>query len=605
MAHRGPDDQGVYWSPDRSVFLGHRRLSILDLSAAGHQPMSSGNDGAWISYNGEVYNFKELRSELERAGHHFVSETDTEVILRGYVQYGAGVVDRLRGMFALAIYDPRQRRLLLARDRLGIKPLYTVRVGHVLAFASEIAPLFELTGIEKMLNVEAVREYLTFGKVYSPKTMFRGVEKFPAAHAAMYRAGGDVSMWRFWTPYADSESLVIRNPDAVASSLLGLLDESVRLRTVSDVPVGVFLSGGVDSTANLALMTRALGRGVNTFTAGFHGEESYDERAVARRAARHYGAEHNEVEITRADLVDALPAVTAHLDEPVADATVIPLYFLSRLARLNGVPVILNGDGGDELFCGYRKYVRFLRIAPWWRALQALPPWSRSLIARTGRGMHVWGTATDLLDRAAAGVEMYVGSTGPLKGTMALRSVVGNGGMDTLYSAVRQGWSEFLVERRSRNYIEWLSYWGLRSEVEHVFLYRADRIGMAHSVEIRVPLLDHRIVEFAQRMPQSLKYRHNETKWILKRALEPVVPREFLYRRKQGFCVPLKNWGGEIMHQKSAAVLPAIARDWGVFDQEFVDASLTLTARYANTDNSGALTWMLYNLAVWYETWFG
>lgn len=604
MEHRGPDDGGVWWGHDRSVVLGHRRLSILDLSAAGHQPMAIGDPEVVISYNGEVYNFLELRRDLESAGHRFLSSTDTEVILAGYLEYGPAVIDRLRGMFAMAVWDGRRRELLLARDRLGIKPLYTTRVGNVLAFASEIGPLLELPGTPRELNVDGMREYLTFGKVYAPATMFSGIEKFPAAHWGLYPEGRSSTRCRYWTPYDESHHFQTRGEDDAADHLRGLLDESVRLRTISDVPVGVFLSGGVDSTANLALMTGALGRGVNTFTAGFQGEDDFDERGVARRAAAHYGAHHQEVEITRDDLVGALPLITSHLDEPVSDPTVIPLYFLSRLARQSGVPVILNGDGGDELFCGYRKHLRFLRIAPWWRALRSLPGWSRSLIAWTGRGVGLNGVAADLLERAAAGVEMYVGATGPLKGTDALRSVIGSEGADSLYAAVRRGWSDFASERRSDDYAEWLTYWGIRSEVEHVFLYRADRMGMAHAVEIRVPFLDHHVVEFAQHMPQALKYRNGETKWILKRSMEPIVPDEFLYRKKQGFCVPLRRWGGDVMTQTTADVLPMIGRDWGVFDDDFVDSALDLIRRTGDTDNGGALSWMLYNLSVWYQTWF-
>lgn len=604
MAHRGPDDQGIWWSEDRSVVLGHRRLSILDLSSAGHQPMPAGGSDVVISYNGEVYNFMELRRDLESAGHRFASATDTEVILAGYLEYGSGVVDRLRGMFAIAIWDGCRRQLMLARDRLGIKPLYTLQAGSVIAFSSEIGPLLGLPGVPRLLNVDGLREYLTFGKVYAPATMFRGIEKFPAAHRALYPQGRSATCDRYWTPYDEASGSDAGRESETADRLLALLDESVRLRTISDVPVGVFLSGGVDSTANLALMTGALGPGVHTFTAGFQGEASFDERGVARRAAAYYGAHHQEVEIARDDLVDALPLISSHLDEPVSDPTVIPLYFLARLAHRSGVPVILNGDGGDELFCGYRKHLRFLRIAPWWKALRSLPGWSRSLIAWTGRGVGLNGVAADLLERAAAGVEMYVGSTGPLKGTDALRSVVGSEGVNPLYAAVRRGWSEFVTERRSGDYAEWLTYWGIRSEVEHVFLYRADRMGMAHSVEIRVPFLDHRVVEFAQRMPQRLKYRNGEAKWVLKRSLEPLVPNEFLYRKKQGFCVPLRRWGGDVMTATTADVLPMIGRDWGAFDDSFVQRALGLVARAGETDNGGALSWMLYNLAVWYKTWF-
>lgn len=605
IAHRGPDDSGMWWNSSRSVFLGHRRLSIIDLSEAGHQPMTNETGTLHCVYNGEVYNFEELRRELQGYGHTFRSGTDTEVIIHGYEEFGPGIVDRLRGMFAFAIYDETRRGLFIARDRLGIKPLYYHVQGNVVSFASEIRALLELPEVARELNEEALHEYLAFGKVYAPKTMFRGIYKFPAGHYQVIFGSPVIEPRRYWTPYENRHTFSPNESEtAVGSRLLGLLEESVRLRMISDVPVGVFLSGGVDSTANVALMSRLSSTPVHTFTAGFQGQSSFDEREIARAASRYYGTEHQEIEITERDLLEHLPTISAFLDEPVADATVIPIYYLSKLARSAGVPVILNGDGGDELFCGYRKYMQFLRLAPYWRRLQSLPGWSRSLIARTGNRIGVSDTVSDLLQRAASDVEMYVGSTGPLKGTSEFRQIIDPAAGGNLYAAVQRGRSEFNAERRTNDYAEWLSWWGVRSEVEHIFLYRADRMGMANSVEIRVPFLDHRLVEFAQQMPQRMKYREGEAKHILKKSLEGLVPREFLYRKKQGFCVPLREWGGELMEAKAREVLPRIHREWGVLTPDFFDAILERSGSSANTDRGGALTWMLFNLAVWYESWF-
>jgi asparagine synthase (glutamine-hydrolysing) len=606
LAHRGPDDEGIWWSPGRNVMLGHRRLSIIDLSAAGHQPMGNEDGTVQIVYNGEVYNFAELREELEARGHRFRSRTDTEVIVHGYEEYGPAIVEKLRGMFVFAVHDLRRERILLARDRLGIKPLYYTWTGGALAFASEIGPLLELPGVERKLNAAALREYLAFGKVYAPNTMFEGIEKFPAAHRAIVTAGG-MTIERYWTPYTSRLDLPAgAGEEYYASRLLGLLEESVRLRMLSDVPVGVFLSGGVDSTANVALMSRAGGARVHTFTAGFQGQEAFDERAIARAAARHYGTLHDEIEITEGDLLNELPAIAGYLDEPVADATVIPIFYLSKLARQKGAVVILNGDGSDELFCGYRKYMQFLKLAPYWSVMKGMPGWARWFAIKVGNMAGVGGAMADLIDRASRGVEMYVGSTGSLKGTPAFREIIGNErgqGVD-LYRAVREGRQSFMREHRSNDYAEWLSYWGVRSEVENVFLYRADRMGMANSVEIRVPFLDHHLVEFAMAMPQELKYRGGETKYILKKALEPVVPHEFLYRKKQGFCVPLREWSGSMMESQIRATLPRLRDDWGSLSNGFVESVLGMVKDGAATDREGALAWMLYNLAVWYERWF-
>ncbi len=603
IAHRGPDDQGEWWSHDGSVFLGHRRLSIIDLSPAGHQPMSNEDGTVQIVYNGEVYNFQELHDDLVARGHRFRSRTDTEVIVHGYEEYGPAIVERLRGMFAFAIYDLKQDLLVLARDRVGIKPLYYTRADESLIFGSEIRPLFRFPGVERLLNADAFREYLAFGKVYAPNTMFQGISKFPAGHYAVIRRDGTMQMHRYWSPYGQPLEAPPHADEAYYTGrLLELLEESVRLRMLSDVPVGVFLSGGVDSTANVALMSRIGGQGVHTFTAGFKGQASFDERPVAREAARYYRTHHDEVEITEADLIDALPRLSYYLDEPVADPTVIPIFFLSKLARQKNAIVILNGDGGDELFCGYRKYMRFLKLAPYWKALNVLPGWARSAIARAGAMAGASGTVADLLDRAARGVEMYVGSTGALKGTSAFQEIVGGAG--NIYDAVREGKRAFAAERRGGDYSEWLSYWGVRSEVEHIFLYRADRMGMANSIEIRVPFLDHHLVEFAMQMPQHLKYRNGETKYILKKSLEGVVPDQFLYRKKQGFCVPLREWSGRMMEAKVRETLPRIQREWGVVSEPFVASVLDRLGNGSQTDADGALAWMFYNLSVWYERWF-
>lgn len=602
MRHRGPDDDGSWTNDERTAYLGHRRLSIIDLSAAGRQPMSNEDGSIRISYNGEIYNFMELRAELEARGHRFVSRTDTEVIVHGYEEYGPAIVERLRGMFAFVLYDARSRRALLARDRLGIKPLYHTWARGALAVASEIGPLFEIDGVEKQLNAAAFREYLAFGKVYAPNTMFEGIAKFPAAHWAVVDASG-MRMQRYWTPYDEPIGIAAgASADEHAAHLLGLLEESVRLRMLSDVPVGVFLSGGVDSTANVALMSRAAGGHVHTFTAGFAGQAAYDERAYARQAARHFGTRHDEIEISADDLRDGLPALASFLDEPIADPTVVPIYFLSRLARSAGAIVILNGDGGDELFCGYRKYMRYLRLAPYWRMLNLLPAWARRAVAGVGGAVGLRGPAADLLDRAARGVEMFAGGTGQLKGMRGFAEIV-EGGEGSVYDAVRAGRARFRSEHRSNDYVEWLSYWGLRSEVENVFLYRADRMGMANSVEIRVPFLDQRVVSYAMQMPQGLKHRDGETKYILKRALRGVIPDELLNRRKQGFCVPLREWTGGLMDESIRATLPRIRSDWGVMSTAFAEEMIGMLGS-DRADSDGALSWMLYNLAVWYEQWF-
>ncbi len=602
MAHRGPDDRGMWWNESRNVHLGHRRLSIIDLSRAGHQPMSSEDGRLHLVYNGEVYNFPELRAKLEQSGHHFVSATDSEVILHGYDEYGTSVVEHLRGMFSFAIYDERKETLLLARDRVGIKPLYyTVQNGTLYA-SSEIKALLAFQDVPLKLNRDAMNEYLAFGKVYPPDTMFSGIYKLQAGFLAEWDKSGVLRKQCFWTPYGTSAEFP---PDAdetwYAARLRTLLVESVRLRMMSDVPVGVFLSGGVDSTTNVALMTELTGSRVHTFTAGFQGQSAYDEREWARKASRHYQTVHEECEVTREDLVDLLPELSLYLDEPIADPTVIPIYYVSKLARKNNAIVILNGDGGDELFCGYRKHAVYLNYHRLWRAISALPRPVKKLIAAFHRRFGGLAAVSELLDRSSTGGEFYIGATSALKNIVPFRELVPREKFDALFRAVNDARKIFDRERTSDSYAEWLSYWGLRSEVENVFLYRADRIGMANSIEIRVPFLDHRLVEFAMQIPQDLKYRNGETKYILKKAMKGTVPAEFLYRRKQGFCVPVREWSGGLMNDKIFRILPRLQKEWGVFQEGFLESVKRALVR---EDPDGAAAFDLYMLATWYERWF-
>jgi asparagine synthase (glutamine-hydrolysing) len=604
IAHRGPDDSGVWWSDDRRVVLGHRRLSIIDLSSAGHQPMTNEDRTVWIVYNGEVYNFPDLRAELERAGHVFRSSTDTETIIHGYEEWGDGVVERLRGMFAFAIYDTRQRRIVLARDRVGIKPLYFARTSRGAVFGSEIKPLLKLPGVVHELNDGALREYLAFGKVHGPRTMFDGIEKLEAGTITTIESDGSAATRRYWTPYERRiEAPAGAGEEYYRGELLRLLEESVRLRMVSDVPVGVFLSGGVDSTANLALMSRISGGGVHTFTCGFAGQEAYDERAIARRAADHYGAHYDEVEITRGDLVGVLPELAWYLDEPVSDPTVIPIHFLSQLARRNGAIVILNGDGSDEVLCGYSKYLKYLKVHPYWRTYGRLPAGMRRLVSRAGARLGVNGVAGEILERSGRGAELYVGGTAALKEMPGFREAVDGGNRD-VYAPINEEFARFSRMRTSDDYAEWLSYWGMRSEVEQIFLYRADRIGMASSIEIRVPFLDHRLVEFAMQMPQELKYRNGTAKYLLKKALEGTVPDEFLYRKKMGFCVPIREWAAGMMNDEIRAVFPRIAEHLGEHGRGLVE-SIEPALADGSDRLGGGVAWELYSLATWYRRWFG
>lgn len=604
ITYRGPDDEGIWQSPDRSVILGHRRLSILDLSAAGHQPMSNGDGNNWIVFNGEIYNFQEIRRKLVQKGCRFRSNSDTEVLLKGYEVYGTDILQQLRGMFAFAIYDQQQKRLFLARDRLGIKPLYYTIANDTFYFGSEIKVLLEFPAVNKTLNIPALREYLAFGNVHAPETMFSGIHKLESGHYAFVDAKGGFRGERYWHPYQNSLNIPQNEPESYyRSKLLNHLKKSLQLRMISEVPVGVFLSGGVDSTANVALMSEVSGNRINTFTAGFQGQKSYDERIYARQAAQLYNTNHHEIEISKNDLMETLPKLAFYLDEPNADATVIPIYFISQLARKNGAIVILNGDGADELLGGYRKWQEFLRIQKYWQVYKKFPRVIKQKLYLVSTLFTDNTILKDYLLRAANDIEFYIGSTGALKGTKTLEDLFHAGNGRNIYDAVNRNYKEFTKHRPNASYVEWMSYWGLKSAVEHVFLYRADRMGMANSIEIRVPFLDHQLVEFAMQMPQHLKVKNGEPKYILKKALEGLVPNEFLFRKKQGFCVPVQEWAGEMMYEKTFKTFPKMQKDWNAFGESTI-AELKEHTNSSLMNRSGFLTLNLYILASWYERWF-
>lgn len=594
IRHRGPDDEGVWYNEEKSVVLAQTRLSIIDLSAAGHQPMSNNDGSLRITFNGEIYNFQEIKTELEAKGYRFKSKTDTEVILLGYQEFGEGIVNKLRGMFAFAIYDSKAKKIFIARDRLGVKPFYYTMVAGLFVFCSEIKPIFETEILQKNIDENSLSQYLTFGKVYSPNTIFQKIKKLPAAcKATIYEGSEEIKFEEYWSAYMNKIEMPSSNDESYfIDKTRELLTESVRLRMLSDVPVGVFLSGGVDSTANVALMSQMSSR-VNTFTVGFKGQAEYDERKFAYKAAQIYKTNHHEYEIEQKDFINSLDEVMSFIDEPINDPTVLPIYFISKLARQNNAIVILNGDGSDEIFCGYNKWQKYLKLHKYFKTVKVLPRFAGNFLADIFSKNEV---ASDMLRRAMLGVEMYVGTTGALKGTKELTELEKN---YNVYEPIKQAQEKFAKEKLTDNYAEWLMYWGLKSEVEHIFLYRADRMGMAHSIEIRVPFLDHKLVEFAAQMPQELKYKNGEKKYILKKALQGIVPDEFLYRKKQGFNVPIQNWAKQEMTEVVTSVLPKIFAQVNLLNSN----SVQMLIKALQNDNPD-LVWHLYALCVWYKNWF-
>ncbi len=568
LAHRGPDDEGFkQWPGTPYVSFGHRRLSILDLSSAGRQPMLSADAMAGIVFNGEIYNFRELREELEAQGERFHTGTDTEVLLRLYERDGEACVARLRGMFAFAIWDGRRRQLFAARDRLGKKPfVYAWRDGRF-AFASELAGLAAGGVLPRRIRPAAVDEYFTFGYIPAPGTIYEDVWKLPPAHTLLLR-DGQLTVRRYWD-LAMAPKQRLGEAEA-AAGLLERLEEAVRLRLRSDVPLGAFLSGGLDSSAIVALMSRQLGRPVQTFTIGFE-ERAYSELAYARRVARHVGSEHHEI-IVRPRALEVLPLLVERYGEPFADSSAVPTYYVARETR-KAVTVALNGDGGDELFAGYERYAamdaaerlrrlpRVLQRAAF-RASRCLPdaPERRDWRRQVRRFFD--GAALPVGPRYARWVglcsadlrrDLYGGALQPLQGVAASR-------LDTLL-APEHGTA--LVDRLVR--ADTLTY------LPDDLLMKVDIASMANGLEARSPFLDHEVVEYAAGLPASLKLRGLTGKYLLRQAMRPLLPPETLSRRKMGFGVPLAVWfRGELRPLLEETVLSPRALDRGWLNPDTV-----------------------------------
>jgi asparagine synthase (glutamine-hydrolysing) len=602
LRHRGPDDSGVWMSSDRKVVLGHTRLSILDLSPNGHQPML-GADGSVLVYNGELYNFQALRQQF--VAESLRSTSDTEVLLRCYEADGESCLQYLNGMFAFALWDPSRKRLLLARDRVGIKPLYYTTLSGVFAFASEIKALLALPWVSAELDEEALSCFLIFNHLQAPATMFKGIAKFHAGYRMVVDTSGIQSYEPFWKPRWDRET---QGSDSELQALvLRELGDSVRRQMVADVPVGIFLSGGVDSSGLVALASRNTEAPLTTYSIGFAGAPRYSELDYARLVARKFKTKHIERVVRREELAEFLPQLVEIYDEPLADATSIPIYFISQLARSNGTIVVLTGDGSDELFCGYRRWVRYARVLPWYRRYLRTPALLRKIVEAAYRAVDNSSPRYELLSQAAAGHEVYWGAGGfknskrqSVLSANYLERLAGKEPYQSVCSS-RRGFEAAFASQALLSDVNWLCYNGLTDALPNFYCYRADRMGMANSVEIRVPYLDNRIVDLAFSLPSTCKLNGGEPKWILKKAFEPLLPREVLYRRKMGFCVPIREWAGETFARYIDDHLASFCRETGLFREEGLREQLRRAS--AGDPYYAFGLWNLYFLMVWMRRW--
>lgn len=595
LHHRGPDSGGVF--ADGRAGLVFRRLAIIDLSPAASQPMTSETGRLQLVFNGEIYDFQKQREELLARGHTFRSRSDTEVILHRYEEVGERVVDSLRGMFALALWDPDRGRLLLARDRLGKKPLYYHVDGQRLSFASELAALLCDPTIPRAVDTRALDVYLTYQYLPGDRSMIPGVKKLPPAHTLEFSAAG-LSLKRYWSLSYEPKRAVA-SEEELSAEVLARLDEAVRIRMISDVPLGAFLSGGVDSSAVVALMARHSARPVKTFSIGFT-EEDYSELPHARAVAEQYATEHHEF-IVRPEATAILPLLVRHYGDPYADSSAIATYYVARETRQH-VTVALNGDGGDESFAGYDRYVAnrlvsLYRLVPApiragiLRALDVFPePASAfSLLRRAKRFAHAaHGPEADAYLKLVANIDR------PLREalyTPGLRELLdGHEPEAILRDALARTDAVAVVDKTMA--LDVMTY------LPDDLLVKVDIATMAHSLEGRSPFLDHHLMEFAARIPASWKLRGSTTKYILKKALARLLPHHILHRRKMGFGVPIKKWfRGELAPMLRETLLDPRALARGYFESKPLEA---LIAEHVNGGRDHA--YRLYTLLM-LELW--
>jgi asparagine synthase (glutamine-hydrolysing) len=597
-AHRGPDDAGIF--EDGRAALGHRRLSIVDL-AAGHQPLANEDETVWIVFNGEIYNHADVRRELEAAGHRYRTRSDTETIVHAYEQWGDACVEHLRGMFAFAIWDAPRRRLLLARDRLGVKPLYWAERGGRLLFGSELKSILASGLVRAEADESRLPELLGTRYLSGAGTLFRGIHRLLPGHTLAFE-DGRVAIRQYWdVPVGRRDATAGLSEQAAVARFRELLEEAVRIRLMADVPLGMFLSGGLDSSAIAAIMARQIDRPLQTFSVAFR-QHAFSELDYARQVSSAIGAEAHEVVIDEADFFGALPRLIWHEDEPIAHASSVPLYFVSELARQH-VKVVLTGEGSDELLAGYGKYPRALVN---WRAAAAygvLPAPIRAWVADTlvprlpGRLGKYARRSFVSVDRtpeamffdnfAAIGLERQ---RSLLTGRIRPDAGAAYGPSREYFD--RPGGRGTMLDR--------LLYTDMKTYLVEL-LMKQDQMSMAASIESRVPFLDHKLVEFAAGLPPRMKLRGFATKWILREAVRTILPPSILSRPKMGFPVPFALWmRGPSQQLARDVLLDRRTRDRGIVDAPAV--ARLIDAHAAGTAEGGDALWALMNLELWYRT---
>ena len=613
LSHRGPDADGVWYDAAAGIGLGHRRLAVIDLSPAGKQPMVSDDQAAMIAYNGEVYNFQTLRETLTRLGRRFRTDTDTEVIVNAYREWGVNCLERLTGMFAIALWDREKKLLLLARDRLGIKPLYYYFDGQILLFASELKALMKFSAFRRDIDEDALPLFLHYQYIPAPKSIFKNTYKLPPGYYAQFD-GHQLTIKRYWDfPAITPSTKIIRTDDAL-EKLDDLLTRCVADRLISDAPLGALLSGGIDSSMVVALMQKLSAAPVQTFSIGFR-EQEYNEAPWAAQVARHLGTRHTELYAAPEDALNLIPRIPEIYDEPFADSSAIPTLLVSQLAR-SKVTVALSGDGGDEQFCGYVRYHSTASMADIFskspilirqhlaRLLSRLPsqwiancyhPWRRFLPQRyqVANFTDKWEKLIRILDKNRL-QDIY-------RMTISLWS---DSEMSALINRPRPAsvYENCFEQSETWPTLSRLMFTDQRTYLPDALLTKVDRASMSVALEVRVPLLDHRIVEFTAKLPEHLKYQNGTGKYLLQKLLARYLPRQLFERPKMGFGVPLDRW---LRHELKELLTDYLSYDRlkqeGVFNPSEVERKIK--AHLTGQANEQYRLWALLMWEMWREKW--
>lgn len=638
MTHRGPDGAGHWRSDCSRVLLGHRRLSIIDLHTVASQPMCNEDGQIWVTFNGEIYNHIHLRQELTQKGHVFKTEkSDTEVLVHGFEEWGIdGLCAKLEGDYAFGLWCGRTQKLYAVRDRIGVKPLYFSFLGDSLIFASEIKVLLKHPQTKRQVNPIAMYHYLSFLTTPAPMTMFEGIYKLPAAHYLEMDNDGQFKAKRYWDVTSTSSvdlgefetRLKTEGEKYLIDETRNRLVQSVEKRMMSDVPMGVFLSGGVDSSTNVALMSRYSSSAVKTFTVGFKDYTHLNELNFANDVSQKFKTDHHEILIDRHDMESYLQNLVYSQDEPLADWVCIPLYFVSKLAKDSGMTVIQVGEGADEQFSGYASYMGYLNLYhKYWVPFQKMPSFLQGAISKAANvGSKLYPKLdiyADIIDRAYRDREhFWSGATvfwdtlkDKLVNKQAFRSAFEKGcdsrlkdleieknwNLDT-FSVIKSFRDAHLASRPNHDILARMIYNEFQLRLPELLLMRVDKITMSQSLEARVPFLDHRLVEFSSQIPMEYKVKNGVAKYILKKAVEDIIPHHIIYRKKMGFAAPMSQWLRESFGQTiEDAILSSPLLKHGFFNVSYI-AQLFQDHRKNRRDNS-LYIWTLYNLTAWYDYW--